>query len=112
MNKPGWLIPVLIVAVNALCIIVQWNGLPELLPAHFDLQGNASGSMSRSVLPMYPLASAAVFYSGYADIWKDAVFHVGRTCYPPACRCRFRYLSCQIPQKRVACLNSAGSSPD
>ena len=70
MNKPAWFIPILIVAVNALCIIVQWNGLSELLPAHFDLQGNASGSMSRSVLPMYPLASAAVCLIAYAISWK------------------------------------------
>lgn len=60
MNKKGWLIPILIVVVNALAIIVQWSSLPEILPAHFDLQGNASGEMERSVLPLYPLIGAAV----------------------------------------------------
>lgn len=65
MKKSGWLIPILIVAVNALCIIVQWNGLPELLPSHFDLQGNAGGTMSRSVLPIYPLASAVLCLIAY-----------------------------------------------
>lgn len=60
MNKKGWLIPILIVVVNALAIIVQWSSLPEILPAHFDLQGNASGKMERSVLPLYPLIGAAV----------------------------------------------------
>lgn len=65
MNKKGWLIPILIVAVNALAIIVRWSTLPELLPAHFDLEGNASGSTPRSVLPFYPLISAAVCLAAY-----------------------------------------------
>ena len=60
MNKRGWLIPILIVAINALALIVQWCSLPELLPAHFDLQGNAGGSMSRNVLLLYPLIGAAI----------------------------------------------------
>lgn len=59
INK--WFIPILIVAVNALAVIVKWSSLPEFLPAHFDLQGNASGTMARSMLPLYPAAGAAVF---------------------------------------------------
>ena len=59
INK--WFIPILIVAVNALAVIVKWSSLPELLPAHFDLQGKASGTMARSMLPLYPAAGAAVF---------------------------------------------------
>lgn len=59
INK--WFIPILIVAVNAVAVIVKWSSLPELLPAHFDLQGNAGGTMARSMLPLYPAASAAVF---------------------------------------------------
>ena len=59
INK--WFIPILIVAVNALAVIVKWSSLPELLPAHFDLQGNASGTMARSMLPLYPAVGAAVF---------------------------------------------------
>ena len=65
MNKPAQFIPILIVTINALVIIVRWSCLPELLPAHFDLQGNASGSMSRNVLPLYLLASAAVCLIAY-----------------------------------------------
>lgn len=65
MNKPAQFIPILIVTINALVIIVRWSCLPELLPAHFDLQGNASGSMSRNVLPLYPLVSAAVCLIAY-----------------------------------------------
>ena len=60
MNNNKWFIPILIVAVNTLMVIVKWSSLPELLPAHFDLQGNASGTMTRSMLPLYPAASAAI----------------------------------------------------
>ena len=60
MNKKSWFIPVLIVAVNVLAIIVCWTSLPEVLPAHFDLEGNASGSMPRTQLLMFPLISTVV----------------------------------------------------
>ena len=65
MNKRNWLIPILIVALNALAVLVQWNSLPEPLPAHFDLQGNASGTMRRSMLLLYLLMGAAVCLMGY-----------------------------------------------
>ena len=65
MNKRIWLIPVLIVAINALTVIVRWSSLPELLPAHYDLQGNASGVMSRSVLLLYPLISSVFSLIAY-----------------------------------------------
>ena len=65
MNKRGWLIPVFIVAVNALAIIVKWSSLQELLPAHFNLQGNAGGSMPRSMLLLYPLAGAVICLLAY-----------------------------------------------
>ena len=65
MNKRNWLIPILIVALNALAVLVQWNSLPEPLPAHFDLQGNASGTMPRSMLLLYLLMGAAVCLTGY-----------------------------------------------
>ena len=60
MKNNKWFIPILIVAVNALAVIVKWSSLPELLLSHFDLQGNAGGTMARSNLPLYPAASAAV----------------------------------------------------
>lgn len=59
MIKQGWFIPILIMAINALAIIVRWSSLPEMLPAHFDLQGNAGGTMPRNVLILYPLIGAA-----------------------------------------------------
>ena len=58
MNRRGWYIPMLIVALNVLAVVVRWSSLPELLPAHFDLQGNASGEISRNVLLLYPLINA------------------------------------------------------
>lgn len=56
----GWLIPALIVVVNAMAILLRWHSLPETLPAHFDLQGNASGTLSRSTLLLYPAIGAVV----------------------------------------------------
>ncbi len=66
MSKRAWIIPVLIVAVNALAILIRWKSLPEILPAHFDLQGNAGGSMPRSTLLFYPLIGAVVCGIAYA----------------------------------------------
>ena len=65
MNKRGLFIPILIVAINALAIILRWSSLPELLPAHFDLQGNAVGTMPRSVLLLYLLMGAAICLIAY-----------------------------------------------
>ena len=65
MIKRSWIIPILIVALNALAIIVRWSSLPELLSAHYDLQGNAGGTMPRSVLLLYPLIGAAVCLVAY-----------------------------------------------
>ena len=66
MNKRDWFIPVLIVALHALAIIVRWSSLPELLPAHYDLQGNADGTMPRSMLLWYLLIGGAVCLIAYA----------------------------------------------
>ena len=52
-------------ALNALAIIVLWGSLPELLPAHYDLQGNAGGTMPRSMLLLYILMGAAVCLFAY-----------------------------------------------
>ena len=65
MNKRGWFIPVLIVALQALAIIVRWSSLPKLLPAHYDLQGNADGTMPRSMLLLYLLIGAVVCLIAY-----------------------------------------------
>ena len=65
MNKRSWFIPILILAINVLAIIVRWGSLPEILPAHYDLQGNAGGTMPRSVLLLYPLIGAAVCLVAY-----------------------------------------------
>lgn len=65
MNKRSWFIPMLIVAVNALAILVQWNSLPEQLPAHYDLQGNASGTMPRSMLLLFVLMGVVVCLMTY-----------------------------------------------
>ena len=65
MNKRNWFIPILIVAINALAIMVRWSFLPEPLPAHYDLQGNASGTMPRCMLFLYILMGVAVCLIAY-----------------------------------------------
>ena len=65
MNKRVLFTPILIVAINALAIILRWSSLPELLPAHFDLQGNAGGTIPRSVLLLYLLMGAAICLIAY-----------------------------------------------
>ena len=60
MNKKSWLIPLLIVALNALSIMLLWRHLPEQLPAHYDIQGNAGGIMPRSALLLYILVGVVV----------------------------------------------------
>jgi hypothetical protein len=65
MNKKNWLTPILIVALNALATIIRWSSLPELLPAHYDLQGNADGTMPRSMLFVYVLIGAVICLIAY-----------------------------------------------
>ena len=65
MNKKAWFSPILIVTINALAVLLRWNSLPELLPAHYDLQGNASATMPRSMLLLYLLIGVAVCLIAY-----------------------------------------------
>lgn len=55
----------MILAINALAIVVRWSSLPEILQGHYDLQGNAGGTMLRSVLLLYPLIGAAFCLVAY-----------------------------------------------
>lgn len=77
MNKSGWLITILIVVINVTAIIAQWHVLPEILPAHFDLQGNASGTMPRSMLLLYLLIGAVVCLIAYLLRRKMQKLQVG-----------------------------------
>ena len=65
MTKRSWYIPMLIVALTALAIVARWSALPDPLPAHFDLQGNASGTMPRCMLLLYLLMGAIVCLIAY-----------------------------------------------
>ena len=55
--KNGWIVPAIVIIVNVCAIWISWKSLPETLPAHFDPQGNASGSMARNTLIYYPIIS-------------------------------------------------------
>ena len=77
-HKRGWLFPALVVGINAAMILILWSSLAENLPAHFDLAGNASGSISRTTLLFYPLIGAVI---GLIAYWirchKDKKFFNG-----------------------------------
>lgn len=64
-TKRGWLIPALIVCINAAFILIQWNSLAETLPAHFDLEGNASGSIARTTLLYFPVIGLVIGLLAY-----------------------------------------------
>ena len=72
MNNKNWFIPILIIAATAAAILLRWNSLPEVLPAHFDLEGNASGSMPRTQLLIFPLISTVVILICHvvARLWQ------------------------------------------
>ena len=63
--KNGWIVPAIIIIVNVCAIWVSWNSLPETLPAHFDPQGNASGSLARTTLRLYPIISMMICLVAY-----------------------------------------------
>ena len=77
MIKRGWFIPIFILAINAIAIIVRWSSLPELLPAHFDLQGNPSGTMPRTMLILYPVMSAFICLMAYLIAKKKYILQTG-----------------------------------
>lgn len=77
MNKRGWLIPIVIVALNVLAIMIRWGFLPEVLPAHFNLQGNAGGTMPRNALLLYPLIAAAICLVAYMVAHVKRVLKTG-----------------------------------
>ena len=62
----GWIIPALIIVVNAMAIMIRWESLPETLLTHFDSEGYASGSMPRGALIFYPVVSAIICVIFYA----------------------------------------------
>ena len=71
MNKRGWWIPLLILLINAGMVLVRWSSLQTQLPAHFDLQGNASGTMPRAMLLLYLLIGVAIVAGAYLVArWK------------------------------------------
>ena len=56
-RKYGWMVPVIIIIVNVCAIWIRWSALADVLPAHFDPAGNASGTMAKTTLIYYPIIS-------------------------------------------------------
>jgi ABC-type Na+ efflux pump permease subunit len=77
MKNKSWIIPVTIIAINALSIAAKWSSMPEILPAHFDLEGNASGTMPRTQLLLFPLIAAAVCLAAYFIAQKKQKLQTG-----------------------------------
>ena len=77
MKRQGWFIPILIVAINALAIIIRWSSLAEFLPAHYDLQGTAGGTMPRGILLLYPMTGATVCLIAYLVARMKHKFQTG-----------------------------------
>ena len=67
----------LIIVATILAIGVKWSSLPELLPAHFDLQGNASGTMTRGILLLYPLIEVVMCLITYIIARKKEKLQTG-----------------------------------
>ena len=67
----------MIVVANALALVLQWSNLSEVLPAHFDLQGTANGTIQRSILPLYPLTGGAVCLIFFLISRKKIKFQTG-----------------------------------
>ena len=68
-HKNGWMVPAIIIIVNVCAIWIRWSVLSDVLPAHFDPAGNASGSMAKTTLIFYPVISlmlCLVTYGIYA----------------------------------------------
>lgn len=63
--KNVWIVPAIIIIMNACAIWISWKSLPETLPAHFDPQGNASGSLARTTLIFYPVISMMICLVAY-----------------------------------------------
>ena len=63
--KNGWIVPAIVIIVNVCAIWISWKSLPETLPAHFDPQGNASGSLARTTLRLYPIISMMICLVAY-----------------------------------------------
>ena len=52
------LLPLAVVVAIVVWIACCWQGLPVDMPCHFNPEGVASGTMSRSLLWWYPVAAA------------------------------------------------------
>ena len=63
--KNGWMVPAIIIIVNVCAIWIRWSALPDVLPAHFDPAGNASGSMDKTTLIFYPVISLMLCLATY-----------------------------------------------
>ncbi len=67
LSKKWYLVPLLIVVMNAVLALVMYPSLPEVIPTHWDAKGNVDGLMNKSMLvvmimPIMQLIMVLVFY--------------------------------------------------
>lgn len=65
MRNKVWFIPIMVVALNALALIVRWSYMPERLPVHFDIQGNADNTMPRTIMLLYIVMGLTICLIAY-----------------------------------------------
>lgn len=65
MRNKVWFIPIMVVALNALALIMRWSYMPERLPVHFDIQGNADNTMPRSIMLLYIVMGLTICLIAY-----------------------------------------------
>ena len=64
-RKYGWMVPVIIIIVNVCAICIRWSSLADVLPAHFDPAGNASGTIQKTTLILHPVISLMLCLATY-----------------------------------------------
>ncbi|WP_190809598.1 DUF1648 domain-containing protein [Flagellimonas sp. S3867] len=70
--KLGWAI----VALNILLVLVFYFDLPETIPTHFNLKGEADGHGHKSTLWIIPIISAALYFGLGFFVTKMKPYHM------------------------------------
>ncbi|MGW9687185.1 DUF1648 domain-containing protein [Flagellimonas sp. 2504JD1-5] len=70
--KLGWAI----VALNVLLVLVFYFDLPETIPTHFNLKGEADGYGHKSTLWIIPILSATLYFGLSFFVTKMKPYHM------------------------------------
>ncbi|WP_136465014.1 DUF1648 domain-containing protein [Flagellimonas onchidii] len=70
--KLGWAI----VALNVLLVLIFYFDLPETIPTHFNLKGEADGYGHKSMLWIIPILSTALYFGLSFFVTKMKPYHM------------------------------------